>query len=225
MFFDVDFTLIYPGPMFQGVGYHQFCTRYGIRVEVARFADAVREAASILHEEHDQVYDPALFVRYTRRIIEGMGGEGHRLGACAEEIYAEWAACHHFVMYEDVPSALKELASRGIRVGLISNSHRSLDSFQTHFELEGLIAGTLSGSEHGFLKPHQSIFESALELLGVSAAESVMVGDSLLHDIEGARRVGMRGILIQRPDHALGGGVTEDVPVIRDLSELPPLLA
>ncbi len=38
-----------------------------------------------------------------------------------------------------------------------------------------------------------------------------MVGDSLPHDIEGARRVGMRGILVQRsPDAALEGlpGVT-----------------
>ena len=31
-----------------------------------------------------------------------------------------------------------------------------------------------------------------------------MVGDSLPHDIEGARRVGMRGILVQRsPDGAV----------------------
>ncbi|NOT26658.1 MAG: HAD family hydrolase [Acidobacteria bacterium] len=224
VFFDVDFTLIYPGPMFQGVGYHQFCTRYGIGVEIDRFADAVRAAASILNDEHDQVYDPALFVRYTRRIIEGMGGEGHMLDACAEEIYAEWAACHHFVLYDDVSAVLKELASRGIRVGLISNSHRSLDSFQAHFELDGLIAGALSSSDHGFLKPHPSIFESALELLGVSAAESVMVGDSLLHDIEGARRVGMRGVLIQRSPQTLSGDLAGGVPVIRELSELPPLL-
>ncbi|MBN4048145.1 HAD hydrolase-like protein, partial [bacterium AH-315-O15] len=60
-----------------------------------------------------------------------------------------------------------------------------------------------------------SIFESALELLGVTAAESVMVGDSLPYDIEGARRVGMRGILVQRsPDAAVAR--LPGVPVIRD---------
>ena len=73
------------------------------------------------------------------------------------------------------------------------------------------------------MKPHPSIFESALKLLGVAAAESVMVGDSLPHDIEGARRVGMRGILVQRsPDAALSR--LPGVPVIHDLSELPALL-
>ena len=27
VFFDVDFTLIYPGPTFQGAGYQEFCAR------------------------------------------------------------------------------------------------------------------------------------------------------------------------------------------------------
>ena len=38
------------------------------------------------------------------------------------------------------------------------------------------------------MKPHPSIFEAALRLIGVPAAEAVMVGDSLTHDIEGATR-------------------------------------
>ena len=45
VFFDVDFTLIYPGPTFQGAGYEQFCARYGIRVDTDRFTDAVRAAS------------------------------------------------------------------------------------------------------------------------------------------------------------------------------------
>jgi putative hydrolase of the HAD superfamily len=113
---------------------------------------------------------------------------------------------------------LKELAARSIRVGLISNSHRCLASFQQHFELHGLIAAALSSSEHGYLKPHPSIFESALKLIDVPASESVMVGDSLAHDIEGARRVGMRGVLVDRSPGRVAA--PPEVPVIHDLSEL-----
>jgi putative hydrolase of the HAD superfamily len=224
VFFDVDFTLIYPGPTFQGAGYQRFCARYGIDADPERFHEAVLGASVILNEEQDHIYDPEIFVRYTRRIIEGMGGSGPQLHACATEIYAEWAACQHFMLYDDVTPALKELAARGIKVGLISNSHRCLTSFQQHFELHGLIAAALSSSDHGYLKPHPSIFESALQLLGVSAQEAVMVGDSLAHDIEGARRVGMRGVLVQRAP----GGPTRapaDVPVIASLSDLPPHLS
>ena len=223
VFFDVDFTLIYPGPTFQGEGYQRFCARYGIDVDPSRFSEAVLSAAGILSEDRDHTYDADVYVRYTRRIIEGLGGSGGQLDACAKEIYAEWAVCHHFFLYDDVTPALRELAARGIKVGLISNSHRCLASFQQHFELHGLIAAALSSSEHGYLKPHPSIFESALKLIGVDAAESVMVGDSLPHDIEGARRAGMRGILVQRsPDASLEQ--VPAVPVIRDLSELSSLL-
>jgi hypothetical protein len=38
-----------------------------------------------------------------------------------------------------VPDALRALVNRGVRLGLISNSHRCLESFQTHFDIEGLI--------------------------------------------------------------------------------------
>ena len=222
VFFDVDFTLIYPGPTFQGEGYQRFCASHGISVEPARFGHAVRAASEVLDAQQQHVYDGEIFVKYTRRIIEEMGGSGPSLDACAREIYDEWAACHHFHLYDDVAPVLRELARRGLKLGLISNSHRSLSAFEEHFELEGLISAAVSSSEHGYLKPHPSIFEAALQLAGVRAEESVMVGDSVPHDIEGALRVGMRGVLVHR-----GDGQSENadgVPVIRTLSELPALI-
>jgi putative hydrolase of the HAD superfamily len=219
VFFDVDFTLIYPGPTFQGEGYQKFCSSYGIDVDPVLFPAAVLGASAILNEVQDHIYDPDIFVRYTRRIIEGMGGTGDRIDACATEIYTEWASCQHFHLYDDVTPALRDLADRGIKVGLISNSHRCLDSFQHHFELYGLVDVAVSSSEHGYLKPHPSIFVSALKQLGADASDSLMVGDSLEHDIEGARRVGMRGVLVQRASSE-GETAPGDVPVIRTLSEL-----
>src|SRR5688572_33459424 len=79
VFFDVDFTLIYPGPTFQGEGYERFCAAHGIAVDRAAFPHAVRAASSILDDEQQHVYDADIFVRYTRRIIEEMGGSGPRL--------------------------------------------------------------------------------------------------------------------------------------------------
>jgi putative hydrolase of the HAD superfamily len=222
VFFDVDFTLIYPGPMFQGAGYRQFCERHGIVVDESRFPDAVRGASAILDEQQDHIYNADVYVRYTGRIIEGMGGAGPRVEACAREIYDEWAACQHFFLYDDVAPVLRALAGRGLTLGLISNSHRCLVSFQQHFELEGLIAAAVSSSEHGYSKPHPSIFEAALKLAGAGPAESVMVGDSLAHDIEGARRVGMRGVLVHRAGTPVAS--PPGVAVITDLSELPALL-
>src|SRR5262245_62858846 len=154
-----------------------------------------------------------------------MGGTGAALDACAQEIYREWAACQHFELYDDVPDVLRKLSGAGLRIGLISNSHRCLASFQSHFELQGLISATISSSDHGFMKPHPSIFAAALQLVNVAAAEAVMVGDSLRHDVEGAMRVGMHGILLHRGESRPPRAGELGVPVIRSLRDLPPLLS
>jgi len=220
VFFDVDYTLIYPGPMFQAVGYRQSCERHGITVEEARYPDAVKAALASL--DHEQLlYDDAVFTRFIRRIIEAMGGQGDQIDACATEMYAAWAHCHHFHLYDEAEAVLRELAARDLKIGLISNSHRKLDDFVEHFRLDGLVAAAVSSAQHGYCKPHPSIFQAALSQAGVGAGESLMVGDSLTHDVHGARAVGMRGVLLHR---GAGPLPDVDVPVIRNLTDLPPLL-
>jgi len=223
IFFDVDFTLIHPGPTFDGAGYRRFAARHGFDVAADRFDAAVRAASSVLDEVQDDIYRAELFYRYAERVLEAMGGRGPGLAPCAREIYDEWAACRHFALYPDVQPTLARLHADGYTIGLISNTHRCLASFQSHFELDPYIAAALSSSEHGYMKPHPSIFRSALELVGATAAESVMVGDSIGHDIAGAHQVGMCGVLISRSGPP-AEDVPPEVPVVRTLAELPELL-
>ena len=228
IFFDVDFTLIYPGPTFQGAGYQSFCARHGIPVDVARFADAVASASPLLDGSEDSVYDAEIFVAFTRHIIEQMGGSGPAVDACAREIYGEWATNHHFELYDDSTPALHALSVAGFRLGLISNSHRCLDSFQSHFDLRHLIAAAVSSSEHGFMKPNASIFRAAMQLVDVQPGESLMVGDSITQDIEGALASGMGAVFLHRGDvpHARERELRErGVVTIRSLAELPAVIA
>jgi putative hydrolase of the HAD superfamily len=221
VFFDVDFTLIYPGPMFQGAGYRDVCRQHGVTVDADAFDRAVAASSSLL-DAHGGRYDPEVFIRYTARIIEEMGGRGPDVDAAARDIYDRWAACHHFILYDEVTEVLRALHASGIKIGLISNTQRCLASFQEHFALNGLFAVMISSSEHGYMKPHPSIFEVALEQAGVQRDEAVMVGDSLAHDVEGARRFGMRAVLVSRSGQPVD--CPPDVPVIRSLRELPRLL-
>jgi HAD superfamily hydrolase (TIGR01662 family) len=159
-----------------------------------------------------------------------MGGEGPATEAAAKDIYDEWAECHHFFLYDDAEAVLRELAAAGLRIGLISNTQRPLEEFAAHFALDGLISASVSSAQFGFLKPHPSIFEAALASIGVPAEDAVMVGDSVTHDIEGARQIGMHAVLLRRSgaglsplQRSLGAGYG-DVPVIASLAELPALL-
>ena len=228
VFFDVDFTLIQPGPTFQAGGYEAFCAGYGIAVESARFDAAVAAAAPVLEDLDEHAYDPDVFIRYTRRIIEGMGGTGERVDACAREIFDEWTSFRHFSLYPDVAPALRRLAGDGIRIGLISNGQRSLEAFERHFALDGLIDVAVSSPDHGYMKPHPSIFEAALRLVDVAAADALMVGDSVRHDIEGACGAGLRAVLVRRHGGARAADDELlrrlDVPVLESLDGLPALL-
>jgi HAD superfamily hydrolase (TIGR01509 family) len=221
VFFDVDFTLIHPGPAFQGHGYAEACARHGVAVDAARFDEAVAFASARL-DARGGVYDPAVFIGYTQRIIEGMGGSGPGAAAAARDLYDAWSVCHHFTLYEEVPEVLQGLRAGGYTIGLISNTQRSLATFEEHFELHGLFDIAISSAEHGYMKPHPSIFEEGLRRAGVEAAEAVMVGDSVPHDIAGALALGMRGILVARS--GLSKGAPASVPVIQSLRELPDLL-
>ncbi len=223
VFFDVDFTLIYPGSTFQGEGYRTFCAAHGVEVDAACFDAAVKASSFILDDVEEPLYDEKLFIHYTASIIEFMGGRGAGVITAAAEIYEQWAGNHHFEMYDDVAPVLKTLADRGLTVGVISNSHRSLDAFREHFALNGLIHATVSSAEHGYLKPHRSIFDEALARAGADARTSMMVGDSLRADIRGAVAAGLRAVLLRRSGD-MPSDLPEGVPVIRTLADLPALV-
>lgn len=224
VFFDVDFTLIYPGPTFQAEGYRQACAAHGIEVDPAKFDEATAASSFILDEVEEQIYKHDVFIHYTASIIEKMGGRGADVVEVAREIYDQWSVNHHFEMYDDVAPVLETLQKRGITVGLISNSHRSLDAFREHFSLANIVTVTVSGFEHGYMKPHRSIFDAALQRAKIKADEAMMVGDSFRHDIEGALNAGWRAVLLKRSGE-VPYTLPADLPVITTLAELPALLA
>ena len=135
-----------------------------------------------------------------------MGGAGPGVDRAAREIYDEWAACHHFAMYEDVPEVLRALHAAGFKIGLISNTQRCLTAFQSHFALEGLVHGrglVVRSRLHEAAPEH---LRGGAAQVGVAPHEAVMVGDSLP-----ARH--RRGA---RPRHARRAGVAGRAPVRSD---------
>jgi putative hydrolase of the HAD superfamily len=109
---------------------------------------------------------------------------------------ANWEHAHHFELYDDARPALVELRAHGLKIGLLSNTERDLGLFVAHHGL--VVDAVLTSRLHGKTKPHETIFRHMLELVEVDAADAVMIGDTVEDDVEGARAVGMRAILVDR---------------------------
>jgi len=193
--FDVDFTLAKPGPDLGPAGYERLGARYGLTLDSARYDDARRAALVDLKRHPELDHDEEIWIRFTQRIIEGMGGAGDTYAAACE-MEGAWAHAHHFELYEDAIPTLDALRDRGLKLGLLSNSARDLDEFVGHHGLA--VDAVLTSRAHGKTKPHEAIFRRMLELLDVRADDAVMVGDTIEDDVEGALAVGMVAVLVDR---------------------------
>jgi putative hydrolase of the HAD superfamily len=110
------------------------------------------------------------------------------------------------------------LLRRHVRLALVTNGASDLQrrklaisGLEEHFDV------VVASCDVGVGKRDPAIFEAALDGLGVSAAEAVMVGNDRERDIEGAAAAGMRSLWIQH-------GSTNGTADLHDLAQLPELL-
>ena len=212
MLFDVDFTLVRPGPELGPEGYERLGQRFGLTLDPERYDDARAAAVADLKRHPELDHDEEVWVAFTERIIRGMGGDADSAYECAVAMTEAWEHAEHFELYDDALPVLEELRRHDLKLGLVSNTGRDLGAFVTHHRLD--VDAAVSSGAHGKTKPHESIFRAVLERLAVEPRRAVMVGDSLEDDVEGARALGMRALLLDRRDQF------PDVP-----DRLPNLLA
>lgn len=214
--FDVDFTLAKPGPDLGPEGYRRLGARFGLELEPGRYDEARRDAIGTLKRHPELDHDEEIWVLFTERIIQGMGGAGDTY-ACAVEMTRAWERAEHFELYEDALPVLDELRARGLKLGLLSNTGRDLDVFVSHHGIE--VDAILTSRIHGKAKPHETIFRAMLEKLAVAPATAVMVGDDPDDDFAGAHAVGMQAWLVDRE-----GRFPEHSHRLTDLRALPAAL-
>jgi putative hydrolase of the HAD superfamily len=194
--FDVDFTLCRPGPELSAERYARIAARHGVALDTSGYDDA-REAAVLKLKRHPELlHDDSIWHRFTEDVFIGMGGPEAIASECATEVEEGWGVSENFELFEDVLPVLEELRRADLRIGVVSNGIRDLTEFVAHHRLD--VDAVVDSRSHGRVKPHPTIFQAALIELGVTPDDAVMVGDSVEEDIEGARALGMRAILIDR---------------------------
>ena len=194
--FDVDFTLFRPGPELGPEGYRRVGSGTGSCSTPTGTTRLASRRSRSCRAARDLVHDEEVWIAFTEQIVRGMGGDAEGARECAVDMVRAWEQHENFALYEDALPVLDELRRHGLKIGLVTNGQRDLEEFAVHHGLE--VDAVVGSKAHGRTKPHPSIFVAALAALGVRAGEAAMVGDSYEDDIEGARSLGMRAILLDR---------------------------
>lgn len=120
--------------------------------------------------------------------------------------------------FPDAKDTLRWLRERGFRLALISNTHWRI-SWNLRREFKEFFDVITLSYEHGYAKPHPSIFLATLKNLGTTADHCLHVGDDPVADIQGAKNVGMKTAYIKRRELKTDADIQ-----IERLSELITLL-
>jgi len=146
-----------------------------------------------------------------------------RLLRRAVDIFVE-ARSSGVVSFPEVPKILSLLA-RKYRLGIVTNTSSSEvpDRVLSQLKLRDYFSVVARSAELGIRKPYQGIFYYALRELGAEAEDTAFVGDSIKHDITGAKSIGMKTILIDRRRRYKRKILQADV-TLRSLRRLPKIL-
>lgn len=167
-------------------------------------------------------------------LSELLGNCLDRYGCLDEVTLQEGLEIFYGVLLEErklVPGAVEVLESikdRGLAIGLISDVAFGLPSEfplrdMKHFGLDEYFDDMVFSTDVGLRKPHPKVFKIALSNLGVSASDAMYVGNSMFHDIKGAKGVGMEAVLKRSAFCVHEDGVEPD-HIITDLDELTAIV-
>jgi 2-haloacid dehalogenase len=161
-------------------------------------------------------------VPYRQVLAESLERVAHREGfdLADEERQALGDSLPTWPPFDEVPSSLAELRSRGWRIGILSNTDpefldASLDAIGVPVDLR------ITASEAGSYKPAHGHWQRFFEQTGAERERHAHVAASLFHDIAPANELGLRAVWINRLRE------TSDLSraaELGDLSKLPETL-
>ena len=124
--------------------------------------------------------------------------------AAIEAEHRGWASARH--LHPEAHWLLEEVRSRGLRIGIVSNTFDPPDLLHADLVSDGVaerVDAIVFSSEVGVRKPAPRIYRTMLDQLGVKPADALFVGDRVREDVEGPAELGMHTCLVTyfRVDH------------------------
>jgi len=181
--------------------------------------DKIAEAHKANQMEHDVEEMAGLgneyWIRWNLKMLERLGVKENKefLARKIDELWWDYA---ELTAYPDVKETLEGLLSKRVKTGIVSNGTEK--DFQKILQKLSLtkyfeVAVGVDACKKG--KPNKEIFLHALNKIHVKPKEAIFVGDSIEYDYEGARKAGLKPLLINR-----NGNAPASVDAIKSLTQV-----
>lgn len=208
VFFDAGETLVYPHPSFaelfsevlrgEGQNVDPAAVQETVSIYSKRFADASR-AEEIpprlwsTSKESSRTFWLEVYGNFLSDV-----GVTDRPDELSERLFEAFSDLANYRLHADAVPTLERLHVAGYALGVISNFEEWLERLLESLGVTRYFPVRVISGIEGVEKPDSEIFRIALHRAGVSAAESVYVGDHPYFDIQAARRAGLFPVLIDR---------------------------
>jgi putative hydrolase of the HAD superfamily len=218
---------------------HQNLSQNGIVTPFEDFKRAYFEVRDRFYKEMDRTLKEQDFAE---RVTETLRYFGFELSSQDKRVHeAVEVFMNLFVeslRMDDYLPQLLEWLRKKYKMGIISNMSfaeavpRTLRKFDIAHYFDAIIVSGFVG----WRKPSPRIFNKALRALNVKAQQSVFIGDSPRADIEGAKKLGMKTVLVVEEDKKIpstdtfrlyvdkGVGTGKPDKIIKELTQLQEAL-
>lgn len=178
---------------------------------------AGRDAVEAAMARNGGSRDGDRWVLHFGAMFGALGFSREEIARVAPHVVAEHQAANLWTVPQPgAVAALAALRSAGFLVGVVSNADGTVDRLLAGAGFGPHLAFVVDSGAVGIEKPDPRIFELALGLAGVSAAEALYVGDLYPVDVVGARRAGIEPVLLD----PLGRYAARDCRTARDVPTL-----
>ncbi|HET9919312.1 MAG TPA: HAD-IA family hydrolase [Ktedonobacteraceae bacterium] len=231
VFFDAGFTLFSPNPSTVEIC-QQVCQRLNLHIHPDEMQQRMIEAEDYylrhmrLHR-HTWGNEQAIaefWIGYYMNLLRPFVEEHdeHRLYQLAAAINAEFDKHTSWQLYDDVLPTLQALKQHGYTLGVISDWGVSLGPILSRHKLTRYFDCVLISAVAQYAKPSPALYELALQRANAIGDYTLHIGDSYIHDVLGARAVGMTPVLLDRRNQLQESNV--DCLLVHSLLELLDLL-
>lgn len=124
-------------------------------------------------------------------------------------------------LYPDAMSGLSLLRTSGLRLAIVTNASAEAAAIVDGLRLRSMVEDVFASCEVGVLKP--GLLAVALRRLGVDASDATLVDDEP-EQLEGAARLGIGTILVQRSGHQASEATTSGARTVTNLQQVAGLV-